>query len=71
MNKYIKYILHKLADITGDFVRNDDSWKNWGYSKLIESLKKWTESNILNVDQRKESPKKEILVQTSQGKQSN
>ena len=53
----------------GDFVRTDDSCKNWGFLKLIKGLKKWTESNPLNVDQRKESPKKERLLQTSQGKQ--
>ena len=40
-----------------------------GISRLIEALRKWTKRNPANVDQRRELPKKDRLLQARQGQQ--
>ena len=49
-------------------VRTDDNWQEWEFWQFIETLRKWTDRNlILLEDKRKVSPtKRERLYQTSQ-----
>ena len=63
------FTLDKLAGIRGDLVRSDNNWKNWEFPELIEALRKWTERNPTDVDQRRELPKKDRLLQARQGQQ--
>ena len=46
----------------------DGNWQNWGFSKFIEELRKWTERNPITVttDRNKEHLKKERMLQTLQ-----
>ena len=42
---YVRNTLDKLPGIRADLVRLDDSWRDWGFRELVESLRKWTERN--------------------------
>ena len=42
---YVRITLDKLPGIRADLVRMDDDWQEWGFSQLIEALRKWCERN--------------------------
>ena len=42
---YVKITLDKLPGIRAGLVRLDDDWQDWGFSQLVEVLRKWTERN--------------------------
>ena len=44
INGYIKTTLDKLPGIHANLVRLDD-WQDWGFTQLVEALRKWTERN--------------------------
>ena len=44
INGYIKITLDKLPGIHANLVRLDD-WQDWGFTQLVEALRKWTERN--------------------------
>ena len=45
INGYVRMSIDKLQGIRGDLVRTDDNWREWGFPKFVEALKKWTERN--------------------------
>ena len=40
MNGYVKMSIDKLQGIRGDLVRTDDNWREWGFPKFVEALRK-------------------------------
>ena len=42
---YVRNTLDKLPRIRADLVRLDDSWQDWWFCELVETLRKWTERN--------------------------
>ena len=48
---YARLTLDKLEGIRADIVRIDDDWQDWGFSQLLEQLRKWTERNPVQSDQ--------------------
>ena len=42
---YTRLTLDKLEGIRADLVRTDDDWQDWGFTQLLEQVKKWTERN--------------------------
>ena len=52
VNGYVRITLDKLEGIRSDLVRTDDSWQEWKFPHLIEALRKWTERNPPNPDER-------------------
>ena len=44
INGYIKITLDKLPGIHANLVTLDD-WQDWGFTQLVEALRKWTERN--------------------------
>ena len=42
INGYVKITLDKLPGIRADLVRLDDDWQDWGFTQLVEALRKWT-----------------------------
>ena len=44
--------LDKLEGIRADLVRTDDNWQEWGFPKLVNALKQWTERNPSSQDDR-------------------
>ena len=34
-----------MPGIRADLVRLDDDWQDWGFTQLVEALRKWTERN--------------------------
>ena len=45
INGYVKITLDKLPGVLADLVRLDHDWQDWGYTELVEALRKWTERN--------------------------
>ena len=45
INGYVKITLDKLPGVLADLVRLDNDWQDWGYTELVEALRKWTERN--------------------------
>ena len=45
INGYVRMSIDKLQGISGDLVRTDDNWREWGFPKFVEALRKWTETN--------------------------
>ena len=45
INGYVRMSIDKLQGIRGDLVRTDDNWREWGFPKFVEALRKWTERN--------------------------
>ena len=45
INRYVKITLDKLPGICAGLVRLNDDWQGWGFSQLVEVLRKWTERN--------------------------
>ena len=45
INGYIKITFDKLPGIHANLVRLDDDWQDWGFTQLVEALRKWTERN--------------------------
>ena len=42
---YVRNTLGKLPGIRADLVRLDDSWQDWGFCELVQTLGKWTKRN--------------------------
>ena len=53
---YVRISVDKLQGIRGDLVRTDDNWREWGFPKFVEALRKWTERNAIPAES--ESPEK-------------
>ena len=45
INRYVKITLDKLPGICAGLVRLNDGGQGWGFSQLVEVLRKWTERN--------------------------
>ena len=45
VNGYTRTILDRLPGIRADLVRDDESWKDWEFPDLVDSLRCWTERN--------------------------
>ena len=43
INGYVKITLDSLPGICANLVRLNDDWQNWGFTQLVEALRKWTE----------------------------
>ena len=56
MNGYVKMSIDKLQGIRGDLVRTDDNWREWGFPKFVEALRKWSERNPIPAE--REPPEK-------------
>ena len=56
INGYVRMSIDKLQGISGDLVRTDDNWREWGFPKFVEALRKWTERNPIPAE--RESPEK-------------
>lgn len=74
---YARLTLDKLEGIRADLTRVDDDWQEWGFSQLLEALRKWTERNPLptenksgNQDDKEQGPgknsKRDNLLQAQQ-----
>ena len=37
---YVRMSVDKLQGIRGDLVRTDDNWREWGFTKFVEALRK-------------------------------
>ena len=47
MNGYVRVTLDKLPSIRADLVRLDDKWQEWGFTQILEALRKWCDRNPL------------------------
>ena len=47
---YIRLTLDKLPGIRVKLVRLDEDWQDWGFSHLVEALRKWCERNPVPLD---------------------
>ena len=56
INGYVRMSIDKLQEIRGDLVRTDDNWREWGFPKFVEALRKWTERNPIPAE--REPPEK-------------
>ena len=56
INGYVKMSIDKLQGIRGDLVRTDDNWREWGFPKFVEALRKWSETNPIPAE--REPPEK-------------
>ena len=56
INGYVRTSIDKLQGIRGDLVRTDDNWREWGFPKFVEALRKWTERNPIPAE--REPPEK-------------
>ena len=52
VNGFARATLDKLEGIKSDLVRTDDSWQKWGFSQLVDALRRWTERNPIPLDDR-------------------
>ncbi len=48
---YVRLTLDKLPGIRADLVRMDDDWQEWGFSQLVEALRKWCERNPIPLNE--------------------
>ncbi|XP_028405750.1 uncharacterized protein LOC114528320 [Dendronephthya gigantea] len=69
INGYVRATLDKLPDIRADLVRLDDDWQDWGFSQMIEALRKWCERNPVGPEDQKYKSKlpKDKSFQANQG----
>ena len=44
--------LDKLEGIRADLVRTNDNWQEWGFTQLVNALRRWTERNPISQDER-------------------
>ena len=56
INGYVRMSIGKLQGIRGNLVRTDNNWREWGFPKFVEALRKWTERNPIPAE--REPPKK-------------
>ena len=56
INGYVRMSIDKLQGIRGNLVRTDDNWREWGFPKFVEALRKWTERNPIPAE--REPPEK-------------
>lgn len=47
---YVRLNLDKLPGIRANLVRLDEDWQDWGFSHLVEALRKWCERNPVPLD---------------------
>ena len=52
MDGYARAALDKLPGIRAAVVRTDDGWQEWGFTQLVEALRKWCERNPVHSDER-------------------
>ena len=45
LNGFARATLDKLEGIKSDLVRTDDNWQKWGFSQLVDALRRWTENS--------------------------
>ena len=62
---YVRNTLDKLPGIRADLVRLDDSWQDWGFCELVETLRKWTERNPKIIASEKK-PKRDNVYHTTE-----
>ena len=69
INGYVRVTLDKLPDIRADLVRLDEDWQDWGFSQMIEALRKWCERNPVGPEDQKYKSKlpKDKSFQANQG----
>ena len=51
---YVRHTLYKLPGIRADLVRLDENWQEWGFSQLVEALRKWCERNPVPLESHKQ-----------------
>ena len=66
INGLIRATLDKLEGIRADLVRTDDTWQEWGFPRLVNALRRWTEQNPISQEERGASTN---FWETSQGSQ--
>jgi hypothetical protein len=49
---FIRPTLDKLPGIRADLVRLDDEWQDWGFTQLVEALRKWCERNPIVIEEK-------------------
>ena len=52
INGSVRNTLNKLAVIRADLVRTDDEWQEWDISRFVETLRKWTERNPIDLSKK-------------------
>ena len=58
---FARTTLDKLPGIRADLVRLDDNWQEWGFSELIESLRRWCDRNPVPSDNPKQDlPRRDL-----------
>ena len=50
IKRYERHTLDKLPGIRADLVRLDENWQEWGFSQLVEALRKWCERNPVTLE---------------------
>ena len=66
---YVRLTLDKLPGTRADLVRLDDNWQEWGFAKLVDSLRRWTDRNPKNILNNDQKHKREGVFQTKEQKQ--
>jgi hypothetical protein len=49
---FVRPTLDKLPGIRSDLVRLDDEWQDWGFTQLVEALRKWCERNPIVIEEK-------------------
>ena len=52
INGSVRNTLNKLAVIRADLVRTNDEWQEWDISRFVETLRKWTERNPIDLSKK-------------------
>ena len=42
---YVRLTMNKLPEIRADSARLDDNWQEWDFCQLVDTLRRWTETN--------------------------
>ena len=69
INGYVRFALDKLPGIRADLVRLDDNWQELGFTKLVDSLRRWADRNPQNILNSGQKHKREGVFQTKEQKQ--
>ena len=65
---FVRSTLDKLPGIRADLVRSDDDWQEWGFSEMVEALRKWCVRNPISEEDRKSDHKGTSHYQPKSGK---
>ena len=57
INGYVRRTIDKLPGIRANLVRIDSDWHYWDFGQFVEQLRQWTERNLQNIKNVKESTK--------------